>query len=959
MSHDLAKSDAGSRARRSIPWVPYLLIWAAAAFLYGSGGLAFIDNMIADWRFQVAKRPATGNLILVEIDANSLSSLDTWPWPRRYHAEVVDRLIAAGAERIAIDVDFSANSNPEDDARFAESLARAGNRVILPASIQPTTRVGGFKGYTTTLPLKAFRESVTLGSIVVHPEKDSVIRNLHSDYRVGGARLPTLAMRLAEPKGARSTSFAIDYGIDLNTIPRLSFAEVLNDQFDPSVIKGKRVLIGGTAAELGDHFPVPVYLSLPGALIHALGYESLTQDRALLRPALIPTVVLLLILTVIARYCFTGAKLRRGLFIFGMALTGAPLVSLAIQYTQPVQVDVASWMLIFAAAFVFELTRQIDRQSIQLVMQNKKLRRNDMMMRHIVDNSSVGILTFDLDGVIESVNPAAQRMFDYNADDLISQNISKLLSDSRQRENIQDLLTVSENAQELTGMRRDGSSFPIETNINLVNFIGRQICTIFVKDLTERNQNQALVHQATHDALTGLPNRKKFYDSLESAIAESELSGSMLGVFLLDLDRFKTVNDTLGHIAGDRLLQMLSRRTLELMPENAVFARIGGDEFAILLRDLPSVTTAKNLARFVIDEVERPFIVDGADLNVGGSIGIAVYPQHGETAEQLFQRSDMAMYRAKRERSGVALYCPKTDPNSLRNLSYTSELRQAIENDELALAFQPKLDLQTNTLVGVEALVRWVRLDQGVVSPDEFVEHAEQFGLMMPLTQWVLNAALAQGSAWRRQGLDLNIAINLSARLLHHANLIPTIRNLLSNWDYPANRLTIEVTEGALLLNPEGAQQAGQDLTDIGVNLSIDDFGTGYSSIAYLKTLSAKEIKIDKSFILGIDESHEDHTIVRSVVAMAHELGMKVVAEGVETEQTLSMLHNLGCDTGQGFLMGRPMSPVEFKAWLRGNESVNENSGSLQDDTQDAIPRVIDFIGDYANPANRRLKAIG
>lgn len=921
MSRASTKGEPGSqRAGRLKKWLPYAVIWSLVATLYAMGDLTFIDNKIADWRFQVTKRPVTGNLVLVEIDAKSLAALDTWPWPRRYHAEVLDRLMAAGADRVAIDIDFSARSNPEDDALLKDALVRARNRAILPASVQPVTRLGGMEAYTTTFPLKEFRETASLGSIVVHPQKDSLVRNLNTRYAIGDTNLPTVAMRLAEPVNAEFASFALDYGIDLSTVPRLSYADVLKGEFDPSTIAGKQVIIGATAAELGDQFPVPVYFSLPGALIHVLGYESLVQGRALLRPATWLALVILLLIAIAVRRCLTRASLPRSVLVLGGFVTGFLLISLAVQTFSPIFLDVAPWILVVTLSFVFELAKRVDRQSIQLLVQSRDLRRNDLLMRHVVDNSIVGILTFCLDGTIESINPAAQRMFGYKADQIEGGSVSELLAESKNVENAQDLLRVSGSAQELAGLKRDGSSFPMEVSVNVVNFVGRQLCTAFVTDLTERKQQQALAHQALHDSLTDLPNRKKFCDQLSLALAEARETGRMLAVLLLDLDRFKAVNDTLGHLVGDRLLQTLSERVRAIMPDNAVFARFGGDEFAILIPSVAGVTPAEDFARFVIAEIENPFVVDNADLNISASIGIAVYPQDGATEEQLIQRADVAMYSAKRGRRGVSFYCPKTDPNSLRNLDYTGELRRAIENNELALVYQPKLDVRSKKLVGAEALVRWARADGRLVPPEELVEHAEQFGLMMPLTKWVLNSALAQGAAWRQRGLDINVAVNVSASLLHHAKLIPTIVTQLRHWEFPASQLTVEVTENALLINPEGAKVAGEQLADIGVRLSIDDFGTGYSSLQYLRMLAAQELKIDKSFVVGIEENPSDNAIVRSVIAMAHELGLKVVAEGVETERTFSLLHGFGCDTSQGFLVGRPMYQPDFDVWIGENQ---------------------------------------
>jgi diguanylate cyclase (GGDEF)-like protein len=448
-------------------------------------------------------------------------------------------------------------------------------------------------------------------------------------------------------------------------------------------------------------------------------------------------------------------------------------------------------------------------------------------------------------------------------------------------------------------------------------FENKEYCVTFAKDITERKrQEQALEYQATHDPLTALPNRAAFTSTLLRELVDAQRSNGMLAVLLLDLDRFKEINDTLGHSVGDRLLQGLAERLEPQIPEFATIARFGGDEFALLLPKLGSNVEAENFANIVLDEIRRPFAVDDVILDVGGSIGVSIFPDHGESPDELLQHADVAMYAAKRSHTGYELYCPEDDPHSMRNLTLTGDLRRAIDGEELDLAFQPKIDLRSGSVAGVEVLARWFRPSQGWVSPDEFITHAEQCGLIMPLTKWVLNAALKQGADWRRAGHDIDIAVNLSARLLHHAAIVPTVMSILRQWAYPSNRLTLEVTENALLADPNHAMEVIEELAGLGVKISIDDFGKGYSSLSYLKTLAARELKIDKSFVLGLSDNASDSMIVKSVIALAHDLGLRVVAEGIETMQIVETLVGFKCDLGQGFLFGKPKTARELGSWL-------------------------------------------
>lgn len=439
------------------------------------------------------------------------------------------------------------------------------------------------------------------------------------------------------------------------------------------------------------------------------------------------------------------------------------------------------------------------------------------------------------------------------------------------------------------------------------------LAVLFIERWRREEMMRVLEHQASHDALTDLPNRAKFAKTLEDALGSAKNTDGKVAVFLLDLNRFKDINDTLGHSVGDHLLQELSIRLADEMPKGATLARFGGDEFALLLADTPDEAAAENFGRSILETIWHPFWVDEVILDVGGSIGAAIFPEHGTTPDELLQHADIAMYKAKRQHTGYEVYSPEDDPHSLRSLTLTGDLRRAIDGGELELVFQPKFKMCNGGVMGAEVLARWNRTGHGQISPDEFINHAEQCGLIFPLTKWVLDNALAQASAWRQAGYDIEIAVNLSARLLHHAAIVPTVASLLRKWNYPANGLALEITENTILVDPTHAMETVAQLAHLGVKLSIDDFGTGYSSLSYLKKLAVHELKIDKSFVLGMVASRADCTIVNSVISLAHDLGLTVVAEGIETADTFTILAELGCDVAQGFYCGKPMSAEDFE----------------------------------------------
>jgi diguanylate cyclase (GGDEF)-like protein/PAS domain S-box-containing protein len=431
-----------------------------------------------------------------------------------------------------------------------------------------------------------------------------------------------------------------------------------------------------------------------------------------------------------------------------------------------------------------------------------------------------------------------------------------------------------------------------------------------LKRLVETSTRQAL-----HDALTSLPNRTLFRNHLNDVIAEAGAQGGTFTVLMLDLDGFKEINDTLGHGSGDQLLLDVAKRLRALVREPDFVARLGGDEFAVILPGT-SAQTAIEVAQRIRGSLDVPIVLDSISVRVEASVGIAGYPADGISEGEILRAADTAMYAAKEARSGYAVYSID-DRHEPARLAVASDLRRALDKDELFLVYQPKLSLQSDAVIGVEALVRWRHPRRGLVSPDEFVPVAQQTSLIRPLTLHVLGEALRQSARWRAEGLDLSMAVNLSMRNLLDAELPRDVAQLLSATGVPAASLVLEITESALIADPLHARAVLDELAAMGVQLSIDDFGTGYSSLSYLKRLPIQEIKIDRSFVVNLTSSEEDAIIVRSTVDLANNLGLRVVAEGVETSEVLGYLRAIGCDIAQGFHLGRPLPAAEFDVWLR------------------------------------------
>jgi diguanylate cyclase (GGDEF)-like protein/PAS domain S-box-containing protein len=443
------------------------------------------------------------------------------------------------------------------------------------------------------------------------------------------------------------------------------------------------------------------------------------------------------------------------------------------------------------------------------------------------------------------------------------------------------------------------------------------------RDVTATVQAQAKVRElARYDSLTGLPNRSMFLTELDRAIARSKRHHKEFAVCFIDLDRFKTINDTLGHEAGDELLKTMAVRLRGAVRESDLVARLGGDEFVVLLESSASVDMSlsdlNTVAQKLLAAMGEPLGICGSTFLVTGSVGIALYPRDGHDAVTLLRRADAAMYLAKEKgKNNVQFYTAELADLAAQQFELESALRLALVRDEFVLHFQPKIDIPSGVMIGVEALVRWQHPQRGMVPPMDFIPLAEERGLIVPIGRWVMRAACRQIRDWRAAGLDAPpVAVNLSARQFASESLLTDIIDAMTEFGVAARDIEVELTESVLMLDPERAKRVLNSLFDLGVRISIDDFGTGYSSLSYLKRFPAQTVKIDRSFISGLPADKDDAAITEAVIAMAHSLGLNVVAEGVETQDQLALLRRLGCDEAQGYLMARPMNAAALVQWM-------------------------------------------
>jgi diguanylate cyclase (GGDEF)-like protein len=467
-------------------------------------------------------------------------------------------------------------------------------------------------------------------------------------------------------------------------------------------------------------------------------------------------------------------------------------------------------------------------------------------------------------------------------------------------------------AVELPGVRKDGSEIPLEISYGEFVKEGRYFFIGIVRDIADRKKaEETIIYQTYHDFLTGLPNRAQLMLRFNLELAQAERSGKKMAVFHIDLDRFKVINDSLGHAVGNRVIVIIADRLKELIRKNDTLARIGGDEFIILLTELSRAEDAAFFANKIVNAIRKVMKINSHDLYLTASIGISIYPEDESDPELLLRYADIAISHVKETgRNSFQFFNPSISKRTVERLLLESSLRQSIERDELVLHYQPQANIRTGEIICVEALVRWMHPDLGLLVPLRFLPVAEEIGFITAIDEWVLKTACAQNKKWQDAGFTpVCVTINLSAQQFQQPSLVEKVSAIARTAGLDTQYLDIEVTEGTAMRDIDLAIPNLRGLHDLGVKLSIDDFGTGYSSLNYLKRFPVQTLKIDQSFIRGLADDPDDQEIVRVVVDMAHHMKMKVVAEGVETEEQLSFLREYGCDEMQGFLFSEPLLP--------------------------------------------------
>jgi diguanylate cyclase (GGDEF)-like protein/PAS domain S-box-containing protein len=881
---------------------PHILVAAVLAIALLTNWPGVLRNVLVDLRFAWQSRAATGDVVVIAIDAPSIEAIGVWPWPRRLHAELLQRLDRAGINDVAFDVDFATPSDPASDKAFVDALRSAGGSTVLPAFKQP-----GADGATYfNRPLPQFRDQAWTAVVNVAIEPDGLVRRYTFGQKLDNEFLPSMGAVLAGQFDAQRPSFLIDFGIRSATIPKVSFIDVLRgDEVTLKALKGKKVIIGGTALELGDRFSAPNGVIVAGPVLQAIAAESILQDRVLHWTSWAVTAAGLLILALAMMLTwrpFSAGARAVALCVTALAIEEAGFV---LQANYPLVLDTALFHIAIVAYLAAVALDEIDIRSLLGRVAESRFQRIAMSLGD-------GLICTDSSYQITVWNTGASAIFGYRAEDMIGKPFEAICahSDNGPAFNIRDAAQrTAGTVIEFDGKRSNGDVFPVEASFSgWQGTEGYQYGAILRDISVRKREAEKIRYLAEHDTLTGLANRYTLDARLAGMIARAEAEHREVALLVVGLDGFQQINDTLGHANGDLVLRAVAERLNQHVGSAALVARLSGDEFAIAFCCADMTESVAALAERIRRAFDEPVFAGARPHRVKVSIGAAVFPAGGRTADELLSNSHIAFYRAKAiKRGGYVAFENSIRQEMEARLALETELAHAAERGQFELFYQPQVHLGDIRLVGAEALIRWRHPVRGLLSPGEFMPVVNTSGISDRIAQWVLESACGQARAWELAGHPLRVGINLSPSQLQSGDLAKTVAEVLAATGVTPQLIELEVTEDILLTDEQRVLDTFLRIQKLGVRLVFDDFGTGYASLSYLKKFPLDGLKIDRSFVRDLLTDSDDAAIVSSTIGLGKQLGLSVIAEGIETRATADLLATMGCEEGQGYFFGRPM----------------------------------------------------
>ncbi|MFT3717596.1 EAL domain-containing protein [Pseudorhodoferax sp.] len=949
-----APSTLGARLRQALERAGWWCVGVGTALLLAWMQPQWLQRLdLLAYDLMLPQRSAdTQAPVVVAVDDDSLERLGAWPWPRTLHARMVDALRDAGAGAVGIAVLFAEpdQRDPAGDAALAAALARHG-RVAL--AVAPARRADGRIGAELLGPrLAGPAPQAWLGHVDVETDLDGQSRSQYLYAGPGRADVPALALAVHELAGTGRSQLEVAAGMAPRAggddawirqgeafvprtagVPVVSFAAALADPALLAQARGRAVFIGATAGGLGAMLATPLaqapHAPMPAVLFHAQVLDALQHGSLITRLAPPWSLATALLLTsLVCAACLATARHSHALPLPGRALAGlavlaAPLLLSAalLQYQR--------WLPPGLAVATLAVALTV-REAAKLRAVQRQLQRSRQHAQAALRAIDDAVITIDAQHrTVRFANPTAQLQA---APQLLQGRPLQaypLQSDSHEalRTAVDACLGrgVSVHLRELLYLRAPGGLRSLRATANPLRGPsgGIEGAVLVFNDMTAAlAATREREHAATHDALTGLPNRVLLQERLQLALSRVQRQRSMAAILFVDLDRFKHINDTLGHRAGDEVLRVMGQRLRDLCRDTDTVARWGGDEFVLILEDIGGPEGAAMAAAKIVDALSWDIAL-GAEFNhrrlpSSGSVGVVLVPRDGTEAEDLLSKADMAMYRAKSQpKASFHIWADDINARMHDRLALEVDLRQALQNAQLVLHYQPQVALGSGRLVGMEALMRWQRTPAALLPPAEFLPVAEESGLIIDMGAWAVREAARQVAAWQAAGLQpVPVAVNVSARQCMTTDLAQVVRQALRETGIAPRLLRLEITETTAMAQGEHVIALLQELQALGIALSLDDFGTGCSSLAHLKHFPLSELKIDRSFVAALPEARHDAAIVHATVALARGLDLRVVAEGVENEAQARFLAGCGCDCAQGYLYGRPQPAAQLAPLL-------------------------------------------
>ncbi len=898
---------------------PHIFVVVALTIVLSSGWHGTFRNALTDLRFAWMSRQATGDVVVIAIDAPSIDKIGIWPWPRRLHADLLRRLQTADVRDIVFDVDFSTPSDPASDQAFVEALENAGGSVVLPSFEQPGAKGSDGTAIHINRPLKQFGDHAWTAVVNVAVEPDGLVRRYPFGEKLDGEFLPSMGAVLAGQHAAKREPFLIDFGIRAASIPRVSYIDVLRgDDATLAKLRDKKVVIGGTALELGDRFSIPNGGVVSGPLLQALAAESILQNRTLSWTSDIVTLVGLCIISLVMMLSWRRLSAGRRAVVLVAMVAAVEAIAVLLQAKLPLILDTSLFCTAIAVYMAAIALDELDFRGLLGRVAESRFQRIAMSLGD-------GLVCTDSKHRITVWNPGAVAIFGYEPAEMIGQPFDRICAAHTKAS--PESISACEEARarsqqpgglvlEFEGLRKNGDVFPVEVCLSgWLGTDGFQYGAILRDISVRKREAERIRYLAEYDSLTGLANRNTLHVELATMISTAEKTAGEVALLVVGLDNFQQINDMLGHACGDLVLCAVSKRLNAELDGAGIVARLSGDEFAIAIPCANMTETVERFSERISLTFTTPLLTGTRLHRVKVSIGAATYPLGGSTADELLSNSHLAFCRAKATSRGGHVLFEKTIREEMESrLTLEAELVRAVERNEFELFYQPQVRLRDSGLIGAEALIRWHHPVRGLVSPAEFMPVVNTSAVSDRIAAWVLQTACRQARAWERAGHKVRVGINLSPSQLQSGDLAAAVAAMLDTTGLTPSLLELEVTEDILLVDEARVLDMFRRIQKLGARIVFDDFGTGYGSLTYLKKFPLDGLKIDRSFVLELLADSDDAAIVGSTIGLSKQLGLSVIAEGIENLATADLLASMGCEQGQGYFFGRPMPAEAFES---------------------------------------------